>query len=77
MNVENLPPHVKQLFRNRDLTVNQKVVTMMAFLPDVIPNMLRIEDHIELGMKIKRLVDEGKIRLGKFDKDFNLEVFSS
>lgn len=74
MNVENFPPHIKKLFKNRDMTMNQKVVTMMAFLPDVIPNVLRVDEHLELGMKIKRLVDEGKIRLGKFDKNFNLSI---
>lgn len=74
MNVENFPPHIKKLFKNRDMTMNQKVVTMMAFLPDVIPNVLRVDDHLELGMKIKSLVDEGKIRLGKFDENFNLSI---
>jgi hypothetical protein len=74
MNVENFPPHIKKLFKNRDMTMNQKVVTMMAFLPDVIPNVLRVDEHLELGMKIKRLVDEGKICLGKFDENFNLSI---
>ena len=73
MNVDNLPPYIKQLFQNRDLTMNQKMVTLMAFMPDV-PGMPNMETHLELGMKIKRLVDEGKIRLGKFDKNFNLSI---
>ena len=73
MNVDNLPPYIKQLFQNRDLTMNQKMVTLMAFMPDV-PGMPNMENHLELGMKIKRLVDEGKIRLGKFDKNFNLSI---
>ena len=53
--------------------MNQKMVTLMAFMPDV-PGMPQMNDHLELGMKIKRLVDEGKIRLGKFDKNFNLSI---
>lgn len=73
MNVDNFPPHIKQLFQNRDLTMNQKMVTLMAFMPDV-PGMPKMDDHLELGMKIKRLVDEGKIRLCKFDKNFNIHV---
>ena len=73
MNVDNFPPHIKQLFQNRDLTMNQKMVTLMAFMPNVpgIPNM---DDHLELGLKIKHLIDKGKIRLGKFDKNFNLSI---
>jgi hypothetical protein len=76
MNVDNFPPHIKQLFQNRDLTMNQKMVTLMAFMPDL-PNMPEAVDHHDLGVKIKRLIGDGKIRLGKFDKNFNLEVFSS
>jgi len=75
MNVDNFPPHIKQLFQNRDLTMNQKMVTLMAFMPNL-PGVPEAEDHDDLGMKIKKLVDDGKIRLGKFDKNFKLEVVS-
>jgi hypothetical protein len=71
MNPENFPPHIKQLFQNRELTMNQKMATLAAFMPDV-PGMPEPDDHHELGMKIKRLVEEGKIRLCGFDKNFNL-----
>ena len=73
MNPENFPPHIKSLFQNRDLTMNQKMATLAAFMPDI-PGMPAPDDHRELGMKIKRLAEEGKIRLGKFDKNFILEV---
>ena len=73
MNPENFPPHIKQLFQNRDLTTNQKMATLAAFMPDI-PGIPEPDDHRDLGMKIKRLAEEGKIRLGKFDKNFILEV---
>lgn len=73
MNVDSLPPYIKQLFQNKELTMNQKMVTLMAFMPDV-PGEYKLGDHLETGMKIKKLVDDGKIRLGKFDKNFTLEV---
>lgn len=73
MNVNNFPPHVQKLFQNRDMTMNQKMVTLMAFMPGI-PGIPKVSEHLELGMKIKRLVDEGKIRLGKFDKNFNLSI---
>jgi len=53
--------------------MNQKMVTLMAFMPEI-PGIPKVSEHLELGMKIKRLVDEGKIRLGKFDKNFNLSI---
>jgi len=34
------------------------------------------DDNLEVGRKIKRLVDEGKISL-KFDKNFKLEVITN
>ena len=73
MNVDSFPPYVKQLFQNKELTMNQKMVTLMAFMPDV-PGEYKLGDHLETGVKIKKLVDDGKIRLGKFDKNFTLEV---
>ena len=73
MNVDSLPPYIKQLFQNKELTMNQKMVTLMAFMPDV-PGEYKLGDHLETGMKIKKLVDDGNIRLGKFDKNFTLEV---
>ena len=73
MNVDSFPPYVKQLFQNKELTMNQKMVTLMAFMPDV-PGEYKLGDHLETGMKIKKLVDDGNIRLGKFDKNFTLEV---
>ena len=53
--------------------MNQKMVTLMAFMPDV-PGMPEMDDHLELGMKIKELIQKGKIRLDGFDKDFKLKV---
>jgi len=73
MNVDSFPPYVKQLFQNKELTMNQKMVTLMAFMPDV-PGEYKLGDHLETGAEIKKLVDDGKIRLGKFDKNFILEV---
>jgi hypothetical protein len=73
MDFNSLPSHIKQLFQNKDMTMNQKIATLAAFMPDQ-PDVPKVDHNHELGMKIKRLVEEGKIRLGKFDKKFILEV---
>lgn len=75
MDLSKLPTHLKQLFHNKDLTMNQKMATLAAFMPDI-PGMSEPDDNHKLGMKIKRLVDEGKIRL-KFDKNFKLEIITN
>jgi hypothetical protein len=57
--------------------MNKKMTAFMMFMPklpddpklDVILN-----DNLMIGEKIKSLIDEGKIELGGFDKDFRLNV---
>jgi hypothetical protein len=72
MNVDSFPPHIKQLFQNKDMTTNQKIATLAAFMPNQ-PDVPKIDHNHELGMKIKYLVEEGKIRF-KLDKNFKLEI---
>jgi hypothetical protein len=73
MNLDNLPNQFKQLLQNRELSMNQKMVTLMAFMPDI-PNMPPAENCDELGTTIKDLIKKGKIRLDGFDKDFKLKI---
>jgi len=53
---------------------------MMAFnmlMPNLPPepkHAAAYEENLKVGDTIKRLVDEGKIRLGSFDKKFILDV---
>ena len=53
--------------------MNQKMATLAAFMPDI-PGMPEPDDHHELGMKIKHLVEDGKIRLDGFDKNWNIKI---
>jgi|TARA_Y100000389_G_C17207766_1_gene386933 hypothetical protein len=73
----NVPEHFKKLFQSKDLTMNQKMMTLMAFMPEIPYNAETAkmwEDGENVGKDIKRLVDEGKIRLDGFDSDFILKV---
>ena len=49
------------------------MATLAAFMPNV-PGMPEPEDHSALGMKIKHLVEEGKIRLDGIDKNWNIKI---
>ena len=56
----------------------QKMVAFNMFIPNLPTSPEHdkaYDDNIEVGRKIKRLVDEGKISL-KFDKNFKLEVIT-
>jgi len=35
------------------------------------------DDNLEVGRKIKRLVDEGKISINGLDKDFKLNIITN
>ena len=55
----------------------QKMMAFNMLIPNLPPepkHAAAYEDNLKVGDTIKRLVDEGKIRLGKFDKNFILEV---
>lgn len=77
MDPSKIPNVVKQILQDRELPMNKKMTAFMMFMPklpedpklDVI-----INDNLMVGEQIKSLIDEGKIELGKFDKDFRLNV---
>jgi hypothetical protein len=77
MNVDNIPKHVKAIIQDRTLTMSQKMNMFMAFMPSL-PSDPKAEivyrNNIELGKTIKQLIDEKKIKFGKFDKNFKLNV---
>jgi hypothetical protein len=77
MDPSKIPNVVKQILQDRELPMNKKMTAFMMFMPklpedpklDVI-----INDNLMVGEQIKSLIHEGKIELGKFDKDFRLNV---
>jgi hypothetical protein len=77
MDPSKIPNVVKQILQDRELPMNKKMTAFMMFMPklpddpklDVILN-----DNLMVGEQIKSLIDEGKIELGGFDKDFRLKV---
>lgn len=77
MNVDNIPEAMKRVMKDHNLTVSQKMVTFMAFMPTLPddPKTAGVwRDNVETGKVIKRLIDEGKIRIGKLNKKSILEI---
>ena len=77
MDTSNIPKHILSILQDKELLMDQKMVAFMMHmktLPDDPKNDQVWEDNIDVGKKIKRLVDEGKIRIGGFDKNSNLVV---
>lgn len=72
-----IPTHILQVLQSRELSMPQKIMAFTMLMPNI-PADPKHEDvynqNIDLGYTIKRLVDEKKIRLDGFDKDFKLKV---
>ena len=72
-----LPKNLLSILQDKELSMAQK---MMAFnmsipnLPATPEHDKAYDDNLEVGRKIKRLVDEGKISIGGFDENFKLDV---
>ena len=75
MDPGSIPENVKQIMNDRNLSMSQKLVAFMAFMPNLPENNADIyKDNLDLGKEIKQLIDDKKISLGKFDENFKLHV---
>jgi len=77
MDPSKIPNVVKQILQDRELPMNKKMTAFMMFMPNL-PEDPKLNaviyDNLAVGEKIKTLIDDGKIELGKFNKDFRLDV---
>lgn len=74
--MDNIPILVQQILADKELSMDQKMVGFMMFmkvLPDDPKVQKYVDTNLELGTKIKRLVDENKITI-KMGKNFTLDV---
>ena len=77
MDLKSIPSVVKQILQDREIPMNMKLTAFMMFMPKL-PDDPKLDavlnDNLMIGEKIKSLVDEGKIELDGFSKDFRLKV---
>jgi hypothetical protein len=77
MDPSQIPRDILRVLQDRQLTMPQKMMAfnmLMPNLPSEPKHAAAYEENLKVGTTIKRLVDEGKIYLGKMDKNFILEV---
>jgi|TARA_B110000977_G_scaffold1869_1_gene2585 hypothetical protein len=77
MDTSNIPKNVLHILQDKELPTAKKMVAfnmLMPNLPASPEHNKAYDDNLEVGRKIKRLVDEGKISIGGFDKNFKLDV---
>ena len=72
-----IPGIVKQILQNRELSMSQKMVAFMAFMPKL-PNDPKLNailaENLKIGKQIKELVDKEEIQIHGFDKSFKIKV---
>lgn len=73
MNPQDIPNHVKAIFNDKSMSMQNKMLAFMMFAPNI-PDNPNQEDFSDLGKQVKQLIDTGKISLNGFDKDFNLNI---
>ena len=74
-----LPKDLLGILQNKELSMAQKMVAFNMFIPNLPTSPEHdkaYDDNLEIGRKIKRLVDEGKIRIDGFDKNFKLKILT-
>ena len=72
-----IPTHILQVLQNRELSMPQKIMAFTMLMPNIPADPkheVMYNQNLDFGYTIKRLVDEKKIRLDGFDKDFKLKI---
>ena len=80
MDLSRLPKNLLGILQDKELSMAQKMVAFNMFIPGLPATPEHdqaYDDNLEVGRKIKRLVDEGKIRIGGFDKNFKLDIITN
>ena len=77
LDASKLPNNLLGILQDKELSMAQKMVAFNMFIPNLPTSPEHdkaYDDNLEVGHKIKRLVDEGKIRINGFDKNFKLKI---
>ena len=80
MDLSKIPKNLLGILQDKELSMAQKMVAFNMFIPNLPASSEHdkaYDDNLEVGRKIKRLVDEGKIRIEGFGKKFKLEVITN
>tara|TARA_B100000795_G_scaffold107583_1_gene79433 strand:- start:1401 stop:1739 length:339 start_codon:yes stop_codon:yes gene_type:complete len=80
MDLSKIPKNLLGILQDKELSMAQKMVAFNMFVPNLPATPEHdqaYDDNLEVGRKIKRLVDEGKIRIGGFGKNFKIEVITN
>jgi hypothetical protein len=76
LDLSKIPKNLLGILQDKELSMAQKMVAFNMFIPNLPADPKHTDaynENLKVGVTIKRLMDEGKIRL-KFDKNFKLDI---
>ncbi len=77
MDPSKIPKHIIRILQDKELSMSQKMVAFTMLMPTMPSDPKNDEawnTNTGVGKDILKLVNDNKIRLGKFDKNFMLEI---
>lgn len=77
MDPSNIPKDILRVLQDKEIPMAKKMMAFNMLMPNLPADPKHTDaynENLKVGDTIKRLVDEGKIYLGKMDKNFILEV---
>ena len=80
MDPSKLPIEILRVLQSPELPMAKKMMAfnmLMPNLPADPKHTQAYDDNLEVGRKIKRLVDEGNISIDGLDKDFKLNIITN
>ena len=80
MDPSKLPVEILRVLQSPELPMAKKMMAfnmLMPNLPADPKHTQAYDDNLQVGRKIKRLVDEGKISINGLDKDFKLNIITN
>ena len=80
MDPSKLPVDILRVLQSPELPMAKKMMAfnmLMPNLPADPKHTQAYDDNLEVGRKIKRLVDEEKISINGLDKDFKLNIITN
>jgi len=80
MDPSQIPRDILHVLQSPELPMAKKMMAfnmLMPNLPADPKHTQAYDDNLEVGRKIKRLVDEGKISINGLDKDFKLNIITN
>jgi hypothetical protein len=80
MDPSNIPKDILRVLQDKEIPMAKKMMAFNMLMPNLPADPKHTDaynENLKVGDTIKRLVDEGKITLGAFDKNFILEVVTN